>query len=83
MLARVPVKSMEVLRYFAPGPGLGLRSNAGDSVHDSPRSCRNPWLRRWSSVLEIRIEKAIRRHSWRSSAVAAVDLSSITAAISR
>jgi hypothetical protein len=33
-------------------------------------------------VLEIRIEKAIRRQSWRSSEVAAEDRSSITAAIS-
>jgi hypothetical protein len=34
-------------------------------------------------VLEIRIEKAIRRRSWRRSAVAAGECSSITLAISR
>jgi len=83
MLAWVALKSMAVLSSFGPGAGLGLRSKAGDSAQDSARSCRNPWLRRWSSVLDIRTEKHTRRQSSRRSVVTVVDRSSITSAISR
>src|SRR5665647_2289586 len=62
-LAAVSLPSIAVLRYFCPGDGSGLRSKAGESRHESPRTCRKPWLRKWSSVLAISTEKTIRRHS--------------------
>jgi hypothetical protein len=42
-----------VLSSFVPGSGLGFRSNAGESDQESPHSCKNPWFRRRSSVLEL------------------------------
>src|SRR5665648_831920 len=62
-LAAVSLSSIAVLRYVCPCDGSGLRSKAGESRHESPRACRKPWLRRWSSVLAISTEKMIRRHS--------------------
>src|SRR6476646_12276655 len=61
MLAALDLPSIEVLRYFGPGSGFGLMSNAGESAQPPAVVRRKPWLRRWSSVLLTRIEKAIRR----------------------
>lgn len=52
------------------GRGSGLRSKAGASDQPALLVRRKPWLRRWLSKFEIRIEKAIRRHSSRESAAA-------------
>ena len=43
--------------------GKGLRSNAGARRHCPWATCRNPWLRKWSSTLLIKIVNAIRRNS--------------------
>ena len=56
-------------------------SKAGASRHWPRSMCRNPWLRKWSSTLVIRIEKAIRRHNSSMSACTCDPCIRITSAI--
>lgn len=53
--------AMEVER-LAMGSGFGFTSKAGLRAHE-PRFARNPWLRRWSSVLPSATEAITRLKS--------------------
>ena len=58
---KVSAPAMEVER-LAMGSGFGFTSKAGLRVHE-PRLARNPWLRRWSSVLPSATEAITRLKS--------------------